>query len=208
VQVPMGSLARWLRPTVGSFPQTPSYLTPDPARVLYWRGRLAALGPGLKVGVSWRSRLMTANRVKHYVSLDQWEPILQVPGVQFVNTQYGDHGDELIAAEERSGTHIHVFEDLDVKDALDEVAALTAALDLLITISNIMMDMGGALGTETWLFAVKDNLDWLNLGVDYAPWFPRVRFFYRRWDETWEGAVRQMAGELAARARISRCATA
>jgi tetratricopeptide (TPR) repeat protein len=208
LQVPMGSLPRWLRPNVESFPQKRSYLVPDAARVDYWHKRLAELGPGLKVGVSWRSRLMTANRTKHYVALDQWGPIFQVPGVHFINTQYGECRDELASAEERFGIHIHNFGDLDIKDALDEVAALTAALDLVITISNIMMDMGGALGTQTWLFALKDNLDWLNLGVDYAPWFPGVRFFYRRWDGTWEDAVGQVASELAGRAALSRCEAA
>jgi hypothetical protein len=56
--------------------------------------------------------------------------------------------------------------------------------------------LGGAMGTETWAFALRDNMDWMALGADYAPWFPSVRLFHRTWRETWESVVNDMAAEL------------
>ena len=44
VQVAAASAARWLRPTLASFPNRPSYLIADPQRVAYWRERIAGIG--------------------------------------------------------------------------------------------------------------------------------------------------------------------
>ena len=184
LQAPMGNLPRWLRPTLARFPQGRGYLQADPVRVAYWKQRLAALGPGLKVGVSWRSSIMTASRRKYYVPLDEWGPILRTPGVQFVNLQYSDCRNDLEAARSRFDVQIHHFEDLNLKDELDEVAALVTALDLNITIGNINLSLGGAVNTETWCFAVRHSMTWTALGTDGTPWFPRVRLLLRNWDET------------------------
>ena len=197
LQVPMGSLPRWLRRSHAEFPRHRGYLKADPARVEYWKNRLAALGPGLKAGISWRSRLMFANRRKYYVPLELWDPILTTPGVEFVNLQYCEYADDIAAAEKRSGVRIHNFADLDLKDALDDVAALTSALDLVITIANINMDLGGALNTETWLFTAKTSQAWTTLGVNYVPWFPGVKMLTRDWNETWDEAVAGAAAQLA-----------
>jgi hypothetical protein len=199
LHAPMGTLPRWFRPVLDRFPLERGYLRADPARVEYWKSRLAQLGPGLKVGISWRSRLMTAARTKHYVSLHGWDPLLTTPGVSFVNLQYCDYADDIAEARSRLGVGIHHFEDLNLRDSLDEVAALISALDLVITICNVNMDLGGALGTETWLFALRYGTTWATLGQDYAPWFPSIRMFSRNWNETWDAAIEAAAQVLRAR---------
>ncbi|HEU5171005.1 MAG TPA: hypothetical protein VFU46_10735 [Gemmatimonadales bacterium] len=100
-QIALGSLPRAFRRSLEAFPARAGYLLPDPARIAPWRERVPALGPGLKVGISWRSQLLTAEREKYYTSLDQWGPILQTPGVRFVNLQYDDC--TLALAAERGG---------------------------------------------------------------------------------------------------------
>jgi len=196
LQAPMGDLPRWFRPSLDRFPRRQGYLRPDPAGVACWRQRLAELGGGMKVGVSWRSRLMASYRRKHYVPLDQWGPILSVPGAQFVNLQYSDYAEDIADAENRFGVHIHDFGDLNLKDALDDVAALISALDLVITISNVNLALGGAVGIPTWFFAVRHSQTWSTLGLDDPPWFPNARGFFRNWNENWEEPVRTVAKEL------------
>jgi tetratricopeptide (TPR) repeat protein len=200
LQSPMGTLPRWLRPTLDRFSPAGGYLLADPVRVEHWRARLEALGTGLKVGISWRSRVMNASRARLCVPIEAWEPVLRTPGVQFVNLQYCNWEDDLAEARRRFGVCVHHFDDLDLKDALDDVAALVSALDLTITISNALMTLGGALNAATWVFALKDHMDWLTLGADFVPWFPGVRLFYRTWRQSWEPVVTAMAHELRGRA--------
>ena len=60
----IGSLMRHFRSDRTRFPQHTGYLVPDPARVGAWRRRLDALGPGRKLGVSWRGGLMRTGRLQ------------------------------------------------------------------------------------------------------------------------------------------------
>ena len=174
LHVPMGSLARVFRPTLAAFPDRPGWLVPDPERVKVWRDRLAALGPGLKVGFGWRSQIVTEERRAAYTALDQWGALFALPGVAFVTLQYGDCEDEIAAAEERFGRRIHRWPDLDLKDDFDGTAALIANLDLVLSPAMSLGELAGALGVPVWRFGRRD---WTQLGTGVRPWFPTQRLF-------------------------------
>ncbi|CAO3432805.1 tetratricopeptide repeat protein [Azospirillum doebereinerae] len=193
LQIAAGSLPRLLRSDLKRFPERPSWLLPDPALVGVWRERLAALGPGLKIGIGWRSQLMTAGRSVAYTRLDQWGAILAVPGVVFVNLQYDDCDAEIRQAEAQFGVRIHRWADLDLKDDFDGAAALTANLDLVISPAMSAGELAGALGVPVWRFGGKD---WTQLGAGVRPWFPSMRLFQPRPGETLEDALGHIARAL------------
>ncbi|MDQ2106197.1 tetratricopeptide repeat protein [Azospirillum isscasi] len=195
LQAPAGALPRLLRGTLASFDQLDPWLKPDPARTALWRERLDALGPGLKVGIGWRSQLITPERKGAYTTLDQWGPLFALPGVVFVNLQYDDCAAEIAAAEERFGVTIHRWDDLDLKDDFDGAAALTANLDLVITPAMSAGELAGALGVPVWRFGTRD---WTQLGLDTRPWFPTTRLFQPRHGESFDDVLGRMARSLAA----------
>ncbi len=175
VHVPAGSLPLHFRNRLDAFPGHAGWLTPDPDKRALWRDRLAALGPGLKVGICWRSRFQNPLRASAYTTLDQWGPILATPGVQFVNLQYDDCAAELAAAEERFGVPVRRWPDVDLMNDLDEAAALTAALDLVISAGTSVAEMAGALGVPVWRFGGAG--EWTALGTAVRPWYPSMRLF-------------------------------
>ena len=193
VHVAAGSLPRLLRSEVRRFPERSSWLVPDPARVALWRERVAALGPGLKVGIGWRSRLMTEERKGAYTTLEQWGPLFAVPGVVFVNLQYGDCAAELDAAEARFGVRVHRWADLDLKDDFEAAAALTVNLDLVITPAMSAGELAGALGVPVWRLGHRD---WTQLGSGVRPWFPSMRLFQPRPGESFDDVLARMAALL------------
>jgi len=174
LHVPMGSLARVFRPTLAAFPGRPAWLVPDLDRLEVWRERLAALGPGLKVGIGWRSQIVTEERRAAYTTLDQWGALFTLPGVEFVTLQYGDCEDEIAAAEARFGRRIHRWPDLDLRDDFDGTAALIANLDLVLSPAMSVGELAGALGVPVWRFGLRD---WTQLGIGVRPWFPAQRLF-------------------------------
>lgn len=196
VQIAAADAARWLRPSLESFPRHDGYLTPDAARVAHWKARLAELGPGLKVGICWRSSVATSYRNLHYTSLDQWGPIVAVPGVHFVNLQYDDCDEELEAARQRFGIPLHAFEEVDLFDDLDEAAALTKAMDLVITAATAASGLAAAQGVPTWELGYGTT--WVALGTDHVPWLPSQRLFMRRWNQPWEEIIVDIAQQLRA----------
>nr|WP_211113338.1 tetratricopeptide repeat protein [Azospirillum endophyticum] len=191
--LPAGDLPGFLRGSLPEFDSQGPWLVPEPARVELWRERLAGLGPGLRVGIGWRSQLMTAERKAAYVTLEQWGPLFALPGVVFVTLQYGDCEAELRAAEERFGVTIHRWADLNLKDDFDGAAALTANLDLVISPAMSAGELAGALGVPVWRFGTRD---WTQLGTGVRPWFPAMRLFQPNPGEGLEAVVSRMAKEL------------
>lgn len=193
--LPIGSLPRWLRPTLEHFPSHTGYLVPDPTRSAQWGSRLAALGPAPRVGISWRSRLMTNDRLAFYSSLADWGPILTTPGLSFINLQYDRCGPELEAAESAHGVPIHRFEDLDLFDDLDGAAALTAGLDLVIAPDNSVGELAAALGRPVW--RLDSGADWSAFGTGARPWQPSMRLFQRRPGQNWAPLIAEVGAALA-----------
>lgn len=193
VQIAAGSVPRLLRSDLKRFPLASSWLTPDPDRVAVWRDRLGALGPGLKIGIGWRSQVITAQRQGAYTALDQWEAIFAIPGITFVNLQYGECADEIQAAERRFGVTIHRWPDLNLKDDFDGVAALMVNLDLVLSPAMSAGELAGALGAPVWRFC---GPDWTELGSATRPWFPSMRVFHPRPGTDLTDALNQIAGTL------------
>jgi hypothetical protein len=171
-------------------------LKADPGRTAEFRARLGALGPGWKIGICWRSMLRTPTRSFEYTAIDQWGPILRVPGVRFVNLQYGECRQELERAREMFGVPIHAFEDLNLRDDLDGAAALTDALDLVISAGTAVSAMAGALGKTVWLYHLATASDWVTFGTDSIPWFPSTRRFDCQHGQAWDEVIAQVATEL------------
>ncbi|MBZ0104340.1 MAG: tetratricopeptide repeat protein [Sulfuricella denitrificans] len=193
--IPMGSLVRWFRPAVEHFPCHDGYFRPDAGRLAHWREWLDGMGPGPRVGISWRSMKRGGERDSFYTTLAQWGDIFRLPGIVFVNLQYGECRDELEEARRLFGVEIHEAPGLNLKDELDDAAALTRALDLVIAPNTSVFAMAGAVGTPTWLLNLDS--DWTMLGTDHMPWFPSVKVYRKRWADSWETLLARVASDLA-----------
>jgi tetratricopeptide (TPR) repeat protein len=194
-QCPIGSLPRFFRPTLESFPQHHGYLVPDAQRVAFWKERFAALGPGPKVGITWRSKHRSTSRDLHYTEISQWGPILRTPGITFINLQYDECRAELEAARRAFGVEIHTWDDIDQMNDLDDVAALMKALDLVIAPTTTPAIMAGAVGAPVWMLLTRD-ITWKTLGTEGIPMFPDLRPIWRARNAGWDGVIEEVAVKL------------
>jgi tetratricopeptide (TPR) repeat protein len=194
---PMGSALQFLRKDLAAFPHE-TFLTPDAERVAKFRVALAQKGNGPYVGICWRSMMLAAKRAKYYSALAMWEPILKTPGVTFINLQYGDAADDIADAKARFGIDIHQM-DVDLKEDIDSAAALSAALDLVISAPTAAAANAGAIGTEVWFLAA--GRVWPQLGTDEYPWYRKTRVLAPEKFGDWNVLMPRVAGELAAFAK-------
>lgn len=201
--LPAGSLARLVAPTLAAVGRDLApILVADPDAARHWAARLAALPPGLKVGVAWRSALITEDRRSAYTALADWAPVLTVPGCVPVNLQYDDCAAELAAVERALGRRIAVWSELDLRHDLDAVVALIAGLDLVITAPTSVGELAGGVGVPVW--RLTEPREWTMLGTGCRPWYPTMRVFARRSPESWAGVLARVArslGRLRAAAR-------
>ncbi|MBC6980594.1 tetratricopeptide repeat protein [Caulobacter sp. 17J80-11] len=184
---------RRFRRSVGAFPNRERYLQADPGRVEHWRRELAAAGDGPKAGLLWKSLKLTAARRRYFSPFEQWRPVLETPGVRFVNLQYGDCAEELEQAR-AAGFEIWNPPGINLKDDLDDVAALCCALDLVIGPANATTNIAAACGAPVWLVSTPDA--WPKLGTDRYPWYPQARVFNPPAYNQWTPVMAELAGAL------------
>ncbi len=191
---PMGSLPRRFRPSIEAFGGGAAYLRPDWARLAHWRDWLA--GVPRPVGLSWRSGLTAGRRRRQYPSLAAWTPVLRTRGVSFINLQYGATAEELFELETLAGCPILTPPDIDLRADLDDLAALCAALDLLVSVPNATAAIAGACGTCVWFLA--GPAAWTRLGTDRYPWYADTRSFEATGFGAWQTPMAQVADALEA----------
>lgn len=175
VTAPAGMAASYLRHRLEDFPAEPKPLVPDPEtrqRCLDW---LETLGPGPKVGIGWRSRLMTKTRALYHTKITDWVDLLGTEGVTFVNLQYDNVEAELRELHDRYGLTVHKMPDLDLFNDLDGAAALTSAVDLVVSSPTVVMEMAGALAKPVFGYSMSRHP--MQLGTDHLPWFPGTRLY-------------------------------
>ncbi|MDB5460367.1 MAG: Tetratricopeptide 2 repeat protein [Caulobacteraceae bacterium] len=190
---PMAAPARRYRRSAADFPDRARFLIADPARVEHWRALLAEK-PGRKVGILWKSLKLHGERLRQFAPFDLWRPVLQTPGVSIVNLQYGDCAAELDHAREAFGVEVWQPPGIDLKEDLDDVAALTCALGLTIGFANATINLAGACGAPVWL--ITPRAAWTQLGTDAYPWYPQVRCFSASTPGGWEPVMDEVAAAL------------
>jgi Tfp pilus assembly protein PilF len=198
--IPSASLGRFVRSDAAHFPLTRrSYLIADQERSAALRASLN-LAPGEKlVGISWVSKNLKFGDSKT-IQLAAMAGILRTPGVRFVDLQYGDTTEERARVEKEFGVKIEHLEGLDLREDIDGVAALTAACDLVITVSNTAAHIAGALGVPVWILVpagIGKFWYWGHEGPS-TPWYPCATLIRQKSQWDWTPELSDVAARLAA----------
>jgi tetratricopeptide (TPR) repeat protein len=187
VQVAAGSLAKYFRRSLSDFPQHGGFLRADGASVAGWREKLARLGPGRKIGLSWRGGVGYTGKTRRSLSLEQLLPVLHLPGIQFVNLQYTDVREEL---RQLDSIKIHHWQ--EAIDDYDQTAALVCALDGVLTVCTALVHLTGALGRPA-LVMVPFGADWrYGASDERMPWYPSVRLLRQRRVGEWAEVLEEV----------------
>ena len=192
------SLNKYYRGSFDDFPADGGgHLVADPARVAFWRERLAQRGRNLKVGICWRSGIRSAERNFWYTDLADWQSIFETPGCDFVNLQYGDCGDELAFIKQNFGVECADWDDIDLKNDLDDTAALTKACDLVVTIGAAPGMMAMAVDKPIlWMFPFP--VWWAFGQAPKTPLHPRSHLYWSENMGEWKPVTEAVATRLRA----------
>jgi len=181
------------RSKLTDFPAKNAYLVPDPDRIIHWKRQLSLHDPKPKIGLVWKSLKSGAYRDKYFSAFAQWTDILALDGVTFVNLQYGNTTEEMAEAK-RAGFTIVTPDSIDLKDDLDDLAALCSSMDLILGPSNATSNIAAACGVPVWFLTAPVN--WLRLGQKSYPWYPSVRLFQTPDIKDWTPALDAMRAAL------------
>lgn len=153
-------------------------------------------GSRLLCGLSWASTHAETSAIKS-IKLDQLQPLLEVQGVDFVNLQYGDTLAERQRSKDRTGIEIIQVEGLDTKNDIDSLAALIAACDVVITVSNSTAHLAAALGKPTVVLLAHHTPLWYwHLVSATTPWYPSVTLLRQQIAGDWTTPIASAVSKL------------
>jgi len=189
-----GSLPRFFRPTLESFPSSGGRLCADSERATAMAERLASLGMGRKVGICWRSLLRAEDRDDFYPPLECWRPIFSMPDSCFINLQAGLDRHEKEELEKRFAIDLVSIEDLDLTQDIDGTAALVSVLDAVVSTMTYLPMLSASLAVPTWRISRGGPEDeWAFLGAEKFPWFPELHVGFGTSDEDLTGQFEKAA---------------
>ena len=193
-QVPIGDLPGLFRQSWSDFPSHHGYLKADSDKVSKWRMRLQELGPGMKLGISWRGGTARSRSRLRTIPLQEWAPILNLQGFVFVSLQYGEHDDDLRELTDRFSVKVHHWP--EALAHYDETAALVAALDGVVTVCTAVAHLTGALGQTGWVL-VPSVPEWRYLSSGTTmPWYPSLKLIRQANGQPWREAIPTLCSML------------
>jgi hypothetical protein len=196
-QASMAGLPRRLRPHWAAFPlRDQGFLTPDSTRAAALRERLASNGR-MVIGLAWKSqsRKFASARSAHLLD---FASVLKMPNCRFIDLQHGDSRAEREAVARQLGVHVEQLGDIDNGRDIDGLAALVAACDVVVSISNTTAHLAGALGRATWVFAPSGQARpwyWFE-GLSESPWYPYVTVRHQAIGQSWADLIGSSASEI------------
>lgn len=157
------------------------------------RARLATMTSlpvgDLICGISWRSGNKKVG-AERSMELSDLAPVLRVPGVTFVNLQYGDVSLEIENTKEKIGTEVIRVHDLDLFGDIDGLLALIDLCDVVLTIDNVTAHLAGAIGkTSAVLISSGSGRHWYWGGETQSLWYPSLRLLYQKEGGDWAPAI-------------------
>lgn len=180
--------------------RTPGYLVPDSGRRGFWRNYLDGVAPDtLRIGICWRSSVHTRVRDIQYLQpAEIAAPFSQ--GCSLFNIQYDwleEEVDTISREAARNDVDVHTPPGIDLRDDLDDLTALCAELDVVVTPLISTAFMAAAVGTPTLVFRTSDcDRIWQMLGTPFVPWFPSMTLYFRRPKDSWEETIRALRSTL------------
>ncbi len=194
-QIAIGSLPAMLRNRPEDFPRHTGYLQADPRKAEAWKDRLDTLGRGLKVGLSWQGGTSVSRARLRSLTLEQLLPVLQVPGVDFIDLQYTDTARERAVFERDRG--IRVVHWPEAIADYDETAALITALDLTLSVCTAVVHLTGALGRPARVMTPYSPEWRYGHAGERMVWYPSVKLVRQPRYGDWEPVIDTIARELA-----------
>ena len=181
----LGSIPRFLRPSIEAFPEPAGFLTPDPELLALWRDRLAGLQGKFKIGLWWNGPVPLApdQSLGMRDLLDSFDR----DDVEFIllAQDLPRHFPEGIAGPWMD--RVNVVEGIDPAVDADEATALIANLDLMVVPPGLAANLAAGVDVPVFVPCAAD--DWTHLGSGRMPWFGSMRLFTRAGEEPWTGVL-------------------
>jgi len=151
-----------------------NWLVADPEKINFFKHKLRSqFGNKTLVGLSWRSASGTWGASKD-VSLNSFMPLFKAQNIQCISLQYGDVANEVNTLESQFPGALYHESSFNITDDVDSAVALVAALDHVVTVSNVNAHYAGNLGVKGTVLLKAQALWHWQKDCEHVPWYPSL----------------------------------
>ena len=147
-----------------------------------------------RIGIVWAGKSTNDRDHTRSCRLDDFAPLLELLGTEFVSFQVGPRAEELRS----SGWRALISEAGEEATPFEATADALTEVDLVITVDTMMAHLAGALGRPVWtLLAFAHDWRWI-LGRTDTPWYPTMRLFRQPAPNDWASVfceIRHVLGD-------------
>ena len=136
---------------------------------------------------------MSPKRLPNYAPTSEWCPIFKIDGITYINLQYVNYESDLEKIKSEFGVTVHNFDDLDHYNNVDDVAALCAALDMVVSTKITVPLISSGVGTITKLANWRQS-PWNNILLN--PVGPEIDIFEKNTWESWNNVFNEIAADI------------
>ncbi len=162
-----------------------AYLKPRLELIEHYRAKYQSLFPGKKLlGLSWRSASPTWGGRKD-IALKEFSELVGLDGWQAISIQYDATQEEIAHGLHGLSDAVYLDDSFDSKKNIEHCLAQIAALDHVVTVSNVNAHFSGAIGIDTTVL-VKRLALWHWGKEEQSVWYPSVNIVREDAFEDWE----------------------
>lgn len=171
------------------------YLRADPARAAIWRARVAAHVPagGRSVALVWNGNPGHVRDARRSVPDAQLGALLSVPGITFFALSPG-RGASVAACRAQGANLVDLTPQFEA--GFDDVAALIASVDHVVTIDSGPAHLAGALGAPTTLMIDHVSAWFWGCETARTPWYDSVRLYRQQTVGDWAPVLADVRARL------------
>lgn len=173
---------------------SPLVIPPEPRRVEAMRARLASIGAGPYLGVSWRAGVVVGGRFTKTIPTSVLGRALAGNPGSAISLQRNPAADETAAFATAIGRPVANFS--DVNDDLEDMLALVSLIDEYVAVSNTNVHLRTACGRGTRVL-VPHPPEWrLMAEGPVSPWYPQSTLYRQAASGSWDAALAELASDL------------
>jgi len=161
----------------------------------------------LKIGFSWGSTRplgddLTYIRDNKTIDLKQMLPLFHIPNTEFINLQHGDLKSDLDKfSRQHNLSNLTTLDDLDTTEDIQGIINATAACDILITPSNTLAHIAGALHKKTYTILPRGGSParlwfWHKSQKGKNIWYPATSIYEQSDEGDWSLPIQQLKNDL------------
>jgi len=161
----------------------------------------------LTIGFAWGSTRPAGEDetyIKDHKTIDLKEmlPLFRLPNTEFINLQHGDVASDLDEfAQEHNLSNLVTLENLDTTEDIEGIINTVTACDILITPSNTLAHIAGALHKKTYTIlpyghALARLWFWHRSKDGKNIWYPTINTYEQTEEGDWSHPIEQLVNDL------------